>query len=209
MELIRGSSDEGRALSLGVAVLVLAWTGVGSGSDEHSPTPTATNGIDRDSYCLATDSLNAATSPDFYKIELVPTGNVPGTGSYTGVARVSFEDTPFDVAVSEDGTFHRRVRVDMSGVKQPESGGYVVWVSPPELEPIKKLGVLDSDGRLTGEVSFPKYLVIVTLEENPKEIQGRWQGPVVHRGMSKSGFMHGMAGHGPFRQEPCANYGFQ
>lgn len=204
---MRGSPGEGRALASGIAVLLLAWPGGGSGWVEASAT--ATDRIGGADSCPATDFLHSTASPDFYEIPLVPTGNVPGTGNYQGTARVTFKDTPFDVAVSADGVFHRKIRVDMSGVKRPESGGYVVWVSPPELEPVEKLGVLGPDGRLTGEVSFPKYLVIVTLEENPREIQGRWTGPVVHRGMSRSGFMHGMAGHGPFRQEPCTNYGFQ
>lgn len=202
-----GSEEKRSVLSVAVVVLVLAWTGVGSGSDGTSTTATDDVGTVTD--CVASDSLDGPTPPGFYEIALVPTGNVPGTGNYRGVARVSFKDSPFDVAVSEDGAFHRRIRVDMSGVKQPGRGGYVVWASPPDLEPVKKLGVLGPDGRLVGEVSFPKYLVFVTLEENPEEIQGRWEGPVVHRGMSRSGFMHGMAGHGPFRQEPCANYGFQ
>lgn len=207
MRVVRRSAGGGRVLSLSVAVLVLAWMGAGVGSETTSPP--ATDGTETVAYCLPTNSLDATTAPDFYEIALVPTGKVPGTGNYQGVARVTFKDTPFDVAISKDGAFHRQISVDMSGVKRPESGGYVVWVSPPDLEPVRKLGVLGSDGRLTGEVSFTKYLVIVTLEENPEEIQGRWQGPVVHRGMSKSGFMHGMVGHGPFRQEPCANYGFE
>jgi hypothetical protein len=29
------------------------------------------------------------------------------------------------------------------------------------------------------------------------------------RGMSRSGRMHTLAGHGPFEAEPCAKYGFR
>lgn len=36
-----------------------------------------------------------------------------------------------------------------------------------------------------------------------------WSGPVVLRGMSRSGMMHTMAGHGPFEQENCAAYGYE
>jgi len=35
-----------------------------------------------------------------------------------------------------------------------------------------------------------------------------WTGPVVMRGMSRSGLMHTMAGHGAFEQENCAAYGY-
>jgi hypothetical protein len=50
--------------------------------------------------------------------------------------------------------------------------------------------------------------VIITLEPSADDLGERWQGPVVLRGMSRSGMMHTMAGHGPFETEPCAVYGF-
>ena len=36
-----------------------------------------------------------------------------------------------------------------------------------------------------------------------------WTGPIVIRGMSRSGMMHTMAGHGPFEEENCAAYGYE
>ena len=53
-----------------------------------------------------------------------------------------------------------------------------------------------------------KFLVFVTLEPAEATGEARWQGPVVMRGLSRSGLMHTMAGHGPYEQEPCAVYGY-
>lgn len=157
-----------------------------------------------------TDTVSASTAPpDFYAIELVPTGKVTGTGSFVGRAEVRLDDSPFDVAVSEDGTFRRQVRIDMRGLRPAPRGDYVVWVTPPTLDPVLKLGALGEDMMLTGHVAFPKFLLVVSLEEHPQEVEGKWKGPIVHRGMSRSGFMHTMAGHGPFRGEPCSSYGFR
>lgn len=150
----------------------------------------------------------ATSPPDFYSIELVPTGKVTGTGGFTGRADVRFESSPFDVAVSDDGTFRRRVRLDMRGLRAAPRGDYVAWATPPDLDPVVKLGALGEDMTLTAHVAFPKFLLVVSLEEDPLEVEDRWSGPIVHRGMSRSGFMHTMAGHGPLRGEPCANYGF-
>lgn len=169
--------------------------------------PPSTTGV----CAAAADTLRAASTPppEFYAIDLVPTGRVTGTGDYHGKAEVRFVESPFDVALAENGTFHRRVRVDMRGLRAAPRGDYVVWATPPDLDPIVKLGPLGDDMTLTGEVAFPKFLVVVSLEEDPEGVTGKWTGPIVHRGMSRSGFMHTMAGHGPFQSEPCANYGFQ
>jgi hypothetical protein len=71
--------------------------------------------------------------------------------------------------------------------------------------------VLDAEaqGHLTGRVEWNKFLLIITAEA-PGETPGdRWQGPVVMRGMSRSGMMHTMAGHGPFELESCLKYGYR
>ena len=36
----------------------------------------------------------------------------------------------------------------------------------------------------------------------------RWSGPIVFRGMSRSGMMHTMVGHGALQKENCAAYGY-
>lgn len=161
--------------------------------------------------CLpAGDTLSGTTTgpPGFYAIELVPTGRVTGTASYEGSAEVRFADSPFDVAVSSDGAFRRHLRLDLRGLKPPPRGDYVAWVTSPDLDRIVKLGALGEDMTLTGEIALPKFLLVLSLEEEPAAVEGKWSGPIVLRGMSRSGFMHTMAGHGPFQGEPCSSYGF-
>lgn len=190
------------------AALLVGTNGAVSSAAEATPTVENESGV-----CAVTaeDTLSArgSTALDFYEIELVPTGKIPGTGRYTGTARVTFADSPFDVAVANDGTFRRRLTVDMTGLKPRETDDYVVWVAPPNLDGVKKLGPLGEDMVLTGEVALPKFLVIISLEEQPEQTEDRWNGPIVHRGMSRSGFMHSMAGHGPFSGEPCESFGFR
>lgn len=187
-----------------LAALLLLGLGVGI------PADTARSQGATASVCtLAPDTLDRASTvpPAFYAIDLVPTGNVIGTGEYVGAAEVRLDESPFDVAVTGDGALRRHVRVDMRGLRPPPAGEYVVWATPPNLETVEKLGVLGEDMMLTGQVAFPKFLLVISLEEDPAEVR-RWSGPIVHRGMSRSGFMHTMAGHGPFQGEPCGSYGF-
>jgi hypothetical protein len=35
-----------------------------------------------------------------------------------------------------------------------------------------------------------------------------WTGPIVFRGMSRSGMMHTMVGHGALQMENCSSYGY-
>lgn len=195
------------------ALLVLLLTGPGTAPHALTGPATPPGGALAPGACVAaadTGSAAGTAPPAFYAIELVPTGNVTGTGGYVGTARVRFtDDSPFDVAVTSDGTFRRHLRVDMRGLRPAPAGDYVVWAAPPSLDPIVKLGALGEDMLLTGSVAFPKFLVVITLEEDPEQVEGRWAGPIVHRGMSRSGYLHTMAGHGPFQGEPCASYGFR
>lgn len=145
--------------------------------------------------------------PEYYNIELVPTRKVPGTRQATGVATVAYAPSPFGIALTADGRYVYDLAIAVDRLQPPRRGAYVAWVSTPDLDEVVRLGPLDDRGRAAGRVAFNKYLVIITLEP-PDAPEGRWTGPVILRGLSKSGFMHTMAGHGPFQQEPCANFGF-
>jgi hypothetical protein len=146
--------------------------------------------------------------PEYYKIDLVPTKRVPGARMAEGVGYVAFARSPFGIAVTPEGHYVYDLTVTVEGLRPPEAGAYVVWVATPDLGTVERLGVLDAAGRAKGRVQLNKFLVIVTLEPSAKTPGARWTGPVALRGLSKSGYMHTMAGHGPFEQEPCANYGY-
>ena len=59
-----------------------------------------------------------------------------------------------------------------------------------------------------GEPKPPDHIVVITLEAADDPAATRWSGPIVFRGMSRSGMMHTMVGHGALQQENCAAYGY-
>lgn len=160
---------------------------------------------------LAAARATAATEPPtYYAVELVPTRRVPGTRRSTGTARVTFERSPFGVSVAPDGSYSYDLDVRVEGLRPRDDGDYVVWVTRSDLSEIRRVGVLDDAGHIEGSVAWNKFLVVVTLEAAGAPADAAtWEGPIVLRGMSRSGRMHTMAGHGPFQAEPCVKYGYE
>jgi hypothetical protein len=92
-------------------------------------------------------------------------------------------------------------------IKKPKKGFLTAWATKDDLSETTRLGVLDDDFRVSGKAAWNKFLLVVSLEPTD-EPTGKWSGPIVMRGMSRSGMMHTLAGHGPYQAEPCAKYGF-
>jgi len=159
--------------------------------------------------CSATTVSSAL--PDlpahYYGIEMVPTKRVPGTGAGVGVGIVSFASSPFGVAVSTEGVYVVDISLRLDRIKRPGKGHLIAWATKDDLSQTVRLGELDESFRSEGQVGWNKFLVLVTLEPTADPGES-WTGPVVMRGMSRSGLMHTLAGHGPYEQEPCAKYGF-
>ncbi len=143
----------------------------------------------------------ASTGPDPYTIRLVPTANANGA---SGAVRLRFGGSPFGVSVSRDGRHVYEAALSATGL--PPVGGAVpvAWAATPELDRVRRLGVLDGEGRLAARIDFNKFLVFITAE--PSGDVERWTGPILLRGISPSGRMHTMAGHGPFAGEPCGSW---
>lgn len=169
-----------------------------------------------------------AEAPEYYAFPLVRTKRVPGTGAVTGEAQVHFGTSPFGVKLAEDGSYLYHLELDVRNLPDPGNGEFVAWVTTPNLDRIEGVGTL-TDGKAEGMVRWNKFLVVVTLEPERALAQAaatddngggdgagasarapgdRWTGPIVLRGMSRSGMMHTMAGHGPYQQENCAAYGY-
>ena len=146
--------------------------------------------------------------PEYYKIDLIATKRVPQARRAVGVAAVTFAPSPFGINVSAKGHYVYDLAIAIDNLKPAPEGVYTAWISTPNLDQIKRLGVLDDQMTIKGQVTWNKYLVIITLEPADDASSKKWQGPVVLRGMSRSGLMHTMAGHGPFQQEPCATFGY-
>ncbi|MFT5141571.1 MAG: hypothetical protein ACI80V_003118 [Rhodothermales bacterium] len=146
--------------------------------------------------------------PPYYSIDLVTTKRVPGARMAKGKADVVFASSPFGVSLSSDGSYVYDLLISVDKMAPAKNGAYVVWVTTPSLDERVRLGVLDDNFELTGRVAWNKFLVVVSLEPDAAEEAPSWTGPIVVRGMSRSGKMHTLAGHGPFEVEPCAVYGY-
>lgn len=147
--------------------------------------------------------------PSYYAFDLYTTRNIPGTGLARG--RVDVEASgasPFSVTLGPDGSYVYDLTVSLERMRSPRQGRLVAWVTTPEIDQVRRIGALDDDLRARGTVGWNKFIVVVTLESGDDPGQETWNGPVVFRGMSRSGMMHTMVGHGALQQENCAAYGY-
>ena len=153
-------------------------------------------------------ALPTCAPPEYYAIELVTTRNIPGTGYSRGTADVTFRPAPFGVSIAPDGSYSYDVRIRFDNLKAPRAGQYVAWLTTTELDEVVPVGPLDDEGTASGPLDWNKFIVVVTLEDAWNPEADRWSGPVAFRGMSRSGMMHTMIGHGPLQDEKCAAYGY-
>ena len=156
----------------------------------------------------AVETCSVTGPPEYYTFPLVSTRRVPGSGRAAGIGQLTFAPSPFGFALSPEGSYRYRIRLTIDRLAAPTAGSYVVWVTTPELDRIELAGELDDRHAMDVEVDFNKFLVVITLEDAYDPKAAVWSGPIVLRGMSRSGMMHTMAGHGPFEQENCAAYGY-
>jgi hypothetical protein len=152
------------------------------------------------------DSPEAALT-EYYDFALIPTEQVPGIGRAYGTGKVTFQSSPFGVAIGADGSYLYDAVLSFPGLRPPGEGALTVWFTTPSLDRIERKGVL-TGGAFEAPVAFNKFLVVVTLEPTDDPDATMWRGPIVSRGMSRSGLMHTMAGHGPYETENCAAYGY-
>ena len=146
--------------------------------------------------------------PEYYGFPIVSTRRVPGTGQATGLGLITFAPSPFGLALAPDGSYVYDLILTSERLAQPREGAYIVWVTTPSLDQVRLVGALDERGGIQGRVQWNKFLVVVTLESRFDPEATMWNGPIVMRGMSRSGMMHTMAGHGPFETDNCAQYGY-
>jgi hypothetical protein len=150
-----------------------------------------------------------APGPEYYAFELYTTRNIAGTGLAKGLAEVSASgSSPFSVALGPDGSYVYDIDVSIDRMKVPGQGHLVAWVTTPDIDRIERMSALGENLRAAGRVSWNKFIVVITLEPEDDPSATTWSGPVVFRGMSRSGMMHTMVGHGALQQENCAAYGY-
>ena len=156
----------------------------------------------------AAHRCEVAMGPEYYQFPLASTKSIPGTGIAQGRAVIAFPSSPFPVALASDGSYLYDVHVRIDRMRAPANGRLVAWVTTPELDRIEHMGALDEHLATTGSVSWNKFIVVVTLESDDAAGRDMWSGPIVFRGMSRSGAMHTMVGHGALQQENCTSYGY-
>ena len=115
--------------------------------------------------------LAAPIAPEFYVIELVSTRRIPGSGASTGTVDVTFAPSPFGVSLTENGDYLRDLEINVSNLRAPDQGSFVVWVTTPQLDSIERVGVL-GDGTLRGQVRWNKFLVVISLEQDDASTDG-------------------------------------
>ena len=147
-------------------------------------------------------------APSYYAFPVVSTRRLPGTGLAAGLGEVTFPDSPFGINLAADGSYVLDVWLSVERLMAPREGVYVGWLTTPDLDKVERIGPLADGGPLRGRARWNKFLLVVTLEPGDDPEAAMWTGPVVMRGMSRSGQMHTMAGHGAFEQENCAAYGY-
>ena len=160
------------------------------------------------SWASLPESAAPVDAPAYYAFPVVSTRRLPGTGLAAGLGEVTFADSPFGVTLAEDGSYVLDVWLSVERLMAPREGVYVGWLTTPDLDQVQRIGALADGGPLRGRARWNKFLLVVTLEPGDDPEAAMWTGPVVMRGMSRSGQMHTMAGHGAFEQENCAVYGY-
>ena len=157
----------------------------------------------------ADPSAMCTGGPPYYAFELVTTKNIPGTGLATGTVEASVSgDSPFSIQLSADGSYAYDLHISLDRMRVPRQGQLVAWVTTAEIDHIERMGALDEYLQTSGRVDWNKYIVVITLEPSDDPDQDMWTGPIVMRGMSRSGMMHTMVGHGALQQENCAAFGY-
>ncbi|MCG8469681.1 MAG: hypothetical protein MJB57_16000 [Gemmatimonadetes bacterium] len=203
MDGIIGSARERRRTTI-LAIVVVA-SGVGLPSVAETATaPIA--GLGSAEWAWLDDRVaelpcagGGARAPEV--VPMSPTQNAPGgRGSMTLTQPAS----PFGIHVAVDGQQTYRVAIRVDRLPRRRGSVYVGWVATPQLDEFVRLGTIGETSRVEGSVAWNQFLAFVSEETDP-EIE-RWSGPIVLTGLSPSGRLHTMAGHGPFEGVSCQDY---
>jgi hypothetical protein len=177
----------------------IAMLGVLSLIGARPTAPTARDALVSPTACAG---VGSALRPALYSIPLLPDQGVSGSGVATLVPAPS----PFGITVTADGHPIFDVTVTVQGLASAKAMGgdqFVVWATTQDLTDADKIGVIGSDQKAVGRVSWNKYIVLVTAEPTP--VPAHWKGPVVLRGFSPATFLANYASHPLFLggMPPC------
>jgi hypothetical protein len=133
-----------------------------------------------------------------YDIPLRPGPKVPGA---RGSARLLFADSPFGVAVTQDGRHSYDIRITASGLPDPATLGafraFVAWEVSTDLTEWHRLGAVGNGTTTVGGAEWNKFLLVITAE--PDSAPLAHSGPTVLHGNSPSGWLQRFLSHPLFR----------
>jgi hypothetical protein len=139
-----------------------------------------------------------AGDPGPYDIHLLPGPVVPGA---SGSARLHFAESPFGVAVTQDGRARYDIRITASGLPDPSTLGdysaYVAWEASIDLASWRRLGTVHNGTSNVGPADWNKFLLVITAE--PDSAPADHSGPTVLHGVSPSGWLQQFLTHPLFR----------
>ena len=149
------------------------------------------------------------TPTDLFCFDLHATA--AGRGA-VGVVELGRVPGPFGVTVTADGHHVHNLTAWIRGLPQPGELGpyasYVAWATPPTLDPVIRLGPVGNGRNPLGQVSFNKFLILITAEASADATER--EGRLVLRGRSPSSLMeaHDLLAQAPsaLRAPPAATH---
>lgn len=135
--------------------------------------------------CEEDGAAGLRPSTDLYCLDLIPRPDVP---DIKGVVELGRPDSPYDVVVTAAGNQRYDATIVVDNLPPPSSLGpytvYVAWVTPPSLDPMRKVGIVKNGRTPIGEIDDDKFLVFITAEASADVTERA--GRLVLRGMSPS-----------------------
>jgi suppressor of ftsI len=135
---------------------------------------------------VSTQAVPECQDLSLYCIQLLPTRDFTEARGYVEMARPV---SPFGLTVTREGRQRYELMLDIKGLPElgPDDGHWVLWASPLTLDPVLNLGEVGNGHASVGEVSFNKFMLIISLES---DLGGEARkGPLVLRGRSPSSRM--------------------
>ncbi len=126
-----------------------------------------------------------------YDIMLFSTASAP---SAQGRARLVIAESPFGIAVTQDGHARYDVQITMSKLPAPSTLGaytaYVAWTTTPDLQQWVRLGAVSNGTTTVGSVDFNKFILVIAAAHDSASTSH--DGPTVMHGTSPSGWLQQM-----------------
>ena len=136
-----------------------------------------------------------------YDIKLL---NTPKAPTAEGTARLIFAQSPFGIAVTEDGRSSYEVQLSLTGLPDPSTLGayksYIAWVATTDLSKWHRLGAVANGNSTVGKAEDNKFLLVITAESDSSVTDHK--GPTVLHGISPSAWMQSFITHPLFRGIP-------